>query len=105
MAKAHILGRLDEYKVRDQLTDFNIKAVRVDRRAGQLGEEKSCDFKITFPNGAKTEGENKRIKGGLKRPRSWLKSADILFVSEPRKETLVVMTIETLGKIAGGSVK
>ena len=52
MVKAHILGRLDEYKVRDQLTDFNIKAVRVDRRAGQLGEEKSCDFKITFPNGA-----------------------------------------------------
>ena len=105
MSRAHILGRLDEYKVRDQLTDFNIKAVRVDRRAGQLGDEKSYDFKINFPNGAKTSGENKRISGGLKRPRNWLKSADILFVSEPRKETLVVMTMETLGKIAGGSLK
>lgn len=99
MAKAHILGRTAEYNTRDLCNERNIKATRVDRRAGQLGDEKSYDFKLVFPNGVKATGENKRLKGGLKRPRTWLENADLLFVCEPRKETLVVMTIDTLGRI------
>lgn len=99
------IGRYAETKTAKACEAVNISCIRVDRRKGQLGEERSYDFKMTFPNGSKKTGEGKNVKGGFKRIRGWLDSADILFITEQNKPTLVVFKLDpTLGDIAGSPV-
>ena len=101
-SRAARLGYADEMKVRDQLIKFGIKAVRVDRRLGQLGADQSCDLLLKYPNGQEKPLEQKRVKGGFKTIRKWLDGApegSLLTVTEPNKPTLIISTIQTHGEV------
>lgn len=99
-AREKAAGTRSEIKVRDLLPS-EWSAVRVDRRAGQLGAETSHDLEATIA-GRTVAIEVKRRRGGDKQLRAWMPPAGIVVTDEPRAEPIVHLPISTFIELTGG---
>jgi hypothetical protein len=81
----------------EKLKLAGIPAIRVDKKRGQLGAEKSHDIEIPKPPMGKYEIEVKSRQGGkgFKQQRDWLEGNDFIFCHENHKTPMVSMSWET----------